>query len=292
VVETSEFSHSATGPNMTQLFVGSEGTLGVIVSACLNIHRKAEYSDSGAWAFDSFDAGVEAIRRFSQRGARPAVVRLYDATESRRNFDTKGQHILLIHDEGDPEIVKGIMSVVRAECDGKPGDKALVERWLANRNSVHALDDLILDRAPDTMEITAPWSKLARIYHETTAAMMAIDGTRTATAHISHAYPGSAGLYFMFGGRPALADRPRWYRDVWNAGARCVLANGGNLAHHHGIGLQRARLMGEAMGSSMAALQAVKDALDPRGILNPGKLGLKNPFGPTPDWADKAAPVA
>lgn len=292
VIETSQFAHSATGPDMTQLFVGSEGTLGVIVSACLNIHKKATYTESGAWAFDSFDAGVDAIKRFSQRGARPAVVRLYDATESRRNFDTKDQHILLVHDEGDPEIVAGIMSVVRSECDGKPSDKTLVERWLSNRNSVHALDELIMDRAPDTMEITAPWSQLPRIYHDATAAMMAVDGTRTATAHISHAYPGSAGLYFMFGGRPELEDRPRWYRDVWNAGARSVLGNGGNLSHHHGIGLQRGRLMGEALGSGMEMLQLVKDGLDPKGILNPGKLGLKNPFGPTPEWADKAAPKA
>lgn len=290
VVETSEFSHSSTGPDMTQLFVGSEGTLGVIVSARLNIHRKAQHAESGAWAFDSFDAGVEAIKRFSRRGAGPAVVRLYDATESRRNFDTRDQHVLLIHDEGDPALVAGNMAIVRQECDGKPCGTAMVERWLGHRNNVHALDELILDRAPDTMEITAPWSKLARIYHETTAAMMAVAGTRTATAHISHAYPGSAGLYFMFGGRPELEDRPRWYREVWNAGARSVLANGGNLAHHHGIGLQRARLMGEAMGSGLGMLQMVKDALDPKGILNPGKLGLSSPFGPTPDWADKAAP--
>jgi alkyldihydroxyacetonephosphate synthase len=220
------------------------------------------------------------------------VVRLYDATESRRNFDTGDRHILLVHDEGEPELVAAIMSVLRAECDGTPADTALVERWLANRNSVHALDELILDRAPDTMEITAPWSRLARIYHETTAAMMAVEGTRTATAHISHAYPGAAGLYFMFGGRPELEDRPRWYREVWDAGARTVLALGGNLSHHHGIGLQRARLMGEAMGSGLEMLQQVKDSLDPNGILNPGKLGLKNPFGPTPDWADKAAPRA
>lgn len=293
VIETSEYAHSATGPDMTQLFVGSEGTLGVIVSARLNIHPKASHSESGTWAFDSFDAGVAAIQRFSRRGARPAVVRLYDATESRRNFDTDGKHILMIHDEGDPDIVSGIMSVVRAECDatGEAADDGFVERWMANRNSVHALDELILDRAPDTMEITAPFSNLAKIYHDATAAMIAVDGTRTATAHISHAYPGAAGLYFMFGGRPALENRPRWYRDVWNAGARSVLENGGNLSHHHGIGLQRARLMGEALGSGMEVFQAVKGALDPKGILNPGKLGLKNSFGETPDWADTATPT-
>ncbi|MGB0913275.1 MAG: FAD-binding oxidoreductase, partial [Phaeobacter italicus] len=290
VIETSEYSHSATGPNMTQLFVGSEGTLGVIVSARLNIHPKASYSESLALAYDSFDDGVAAIQRFSRRGARPAVVRLYDATESRRNFDTRDQHILLIHDEGDEVMVKSNLQVVRDEAGGSPADTALVERWLGNRNSVHALDELILDRAPDTMEVTAPWSKLAKIYHDATAAMMAVEGTRTATAHISHAYPGSAGLYFMFGGRPKLQDRPRWYREVWDAGARSALANGGNLSHHHGIGLGRARHMGEALGSGLDMLQAVKDGLDPNGILNPGKMGLANPFGGIPDWADVAMP--
>lgn len=290
VIETSEFAHSATGPNMTQLFVGSEGTLGVIVSARLNIHRKANHTENAAWAFDSFDAGVAAIQRFSQRGARPAVVRLYDATESRRNFDTGNKHIMIVHDEGDPALVCAIMKVVRDEVDGLPADPSLVQHWLGNRNSVHALDELILDRAPDTMEITAPWSKLPKIYHDTCAAMMAVDGTRTATAHISHAYPGGAGLYFMFGGRPDLDARPKWYRDVWNAGARTVLANGGNLSHHHGMGLQRARHAKEALGSGLELLQTVKNSLDPKGILNPGKLGLISPFGPTPDWQDRAAP--
>lgn len=288
IIETSEFSHSATGPDLTQLFVGSEGTLGVIVSARLNIHVKADYTESGAWAFDSFDAGIEAIKRFAHRGARPAVVRLYDATESRRNFGTRNQNILLVHDEGAPAIVRGIMAVVREECDGTPCGSELVHRWLAHRNDVQSLDALISDRAPDTMEVTAPWSKLARIYHETTSAIMSVDGTRTATAHVSHVYPGSAGLYFMFGGRPTPEDRPRWYREVWDVGARAVLRNGGNLSHHHGIGLQRARLMGEALGSGMAMLQTVKDSLDPNGILNPGKLGLRSPYGPIPDWADKA----
>ncbi|SHF59901.1 FAD-binding oxidoreductase [Devosia limi] len=288
VIETSEYSHSATGPDMTQLFVGSEGTLGVIVSARLNIHKCAPYRESAAWAFDSFAAGVEAIKRFSHRGARPAVVRLYDATEARRNFDTSDQHILLVHDEGDPAIVAGIMAVVRSECDGQSMGTELVDRWLANRNSVHALDDLIVDRAPDTMEITAPWSQVSKIYRETTAAMAAVQGTRTATAHISHAYPGGAGLYFMFGGRPELEDRPRWYREVWNAGARTVLANGGNLSHHHGVGLGRARFMREAMGTGLDVLADVKRGLDPHGILNPGKLGLDSPFGPTPQWQDKA----
>jgi alkyldihydroxyacetonephosphate synthase len=70
---------------------------------------------------------------------------------------------------------------------------------------------------------------------------------------------------------------------MWDAGQRAVLAAGGNLSHHHGIGLNRARYMAESMGTSMAVLQSVKDALDPAGILNPGKLGLSSSFGAV-DW--------
>ena len=64
------------------------------------------------------------------------------------------------------------------------------------------------------------------------------------------------------------------YVAMWDAGQRAVLAAGGNLSHHHGVGLNRARFMAEALGPALDVLQAVKDALDPHGILNPGKLGL------------------
>jgi alkyldihydroxyacetonephosphate synthase len=69
---------------------------------------------------------------------------------------------------------------------------------------------------------------------------------------------------------------------MWDAGQNAVLAGGGNLSHHHGIGINRARFMAGALGEGMAVLGAVKQALDPQGILNPGKLGLPSPFGPVP----------
>lgn len=288
IVETSDFSHSATGPDLTQLFVGSEGTLGVIVSARLHIWPVAVHHRQAAFGYATFDEGVQSIRRFMQRGATPAIVRLYDQVESRRNFGTEGVNVLIVRDEGDADIVDGCWKVVLDECDGDVLDTAFVDKWLAGRNNVTVLEEIITDRAPDTMEIKAPWSRITEIYHETTKAMSEIEGTRTATAHISHAYPDGAGLYFMFGGRPAVADRPRWYRDVWNAGARTVLRLGGNLSHHHGIGLGRARFMAESLGAGLDTLAAVKHALDPKGILNPGKLGIESRFGEMPDWHDSA----
>ncbi len=288
LIETSDFSHSATGPDLTQVFVGSEGTLGVIVSARLRIWPVATHHRQAAYGYPSFDAGVQSIKRFMQRGATPAIVRLYDEVESRRNFGTSGVHVLIVRDEGDAAIVDASWGVVTDECDGDVLDSAFVDKWLAGRNNVTVLEEIITDRAPDTMEIKAPWSRITEIYHETTAAMSAVEGTRTATAHISHAYPDGAGLYFMFGGRPAVEKRPLWYREVWNAGATTVLRLGGNLSHHHGVGLGRARFMRESLGRGLDVLTAIKNALDPKGILNPGKLGIPSRFGETPTWNETA----
>jgi alkyldihydroxyacetonephosphate synthase len=73
---------------------------------------------------------------------------------------------------------------------------------------------------------------------------------------------------------------------AWDAATAAALAGGGALSHHHGIGLNRSRFMAEALGPGLEVLAAVKAALDPHGVLNPGKLGLGSPFGdvtwPTP----------
>lgn len=286
VIDTSDYSHSATGPDLTQLFVGSEGTLGIITSARLHMWPRPGHSRGAAFGFASFADGVAAIRRFMRRGATPAVVRLYDQVESRRNFDLPDYCVLLLHDEGDAAIVDGGWAAVIAECDGVDLGTGPLDQWLSHRNEVSALDDLILDRAPDTLEVTAPWSRVVDIYEKTTAALSAVSGTRTATAHISHAYPDRVGLYFMFGGRPERDERPGWYRQAWDAATAAVLANGGNLSHHHGVGLGRGRFMRQALGTSFGVLETVKGALDPNGILNPGKLGLPSRFGATPVWSD------
>ena len=101
-----------------------------------------------------------------------------------------------------------------------------------------------------------------------------------ASAHQSHSYSDGACLYFTFAGKPDdPADRDRLYQEFWDVGQRSVLAGGGALSHHHGVGLNRSRFVADALGAGFGVLQAVKDALDPNGILNPGKFGLRSPFG-------------
>ena len=104
-----------------------------------------------------------------------------------------------------------------------------------------------------------------------------------ASAHLSHAYLDGACLYFTFGGHPPTDQRESFYRRAWDAGMEATLAGGAALSHHHGVGLNRARFVHAALGEAFAVLAATKTALDPHGILNPGKLGLPSPWG-EPAW--------
>jgi len=128
------------------------------------------------------------------------------------------------------------------------------------------------------------------IYGGALAALRATSGIIVASAHESHAYLEGACLYFTFAGRGADPADDAWaeafYRDCWQAVLRTTSANGGSISHHHGIGLVRGPYLAEALGTGFGVLEALKTALDPRGILNPGKLGLPSPFGASP-WPDR-----
>ncbi len=279
---------SAMGPDLTSLFVGSEGTLGVITAARLRAHRLAPEERLAAWAFASFADGLDALRRTLRRGATPAVLRLYDRTESKRSFDFSGGHVLIALDEGDGAVVDAAMQVLSEECRGAEElDSEIVGRWLSHRNDVSALE--AVTRAGvvvDTIEIAAPWSSLLGIYDGALAALQATEGILAASAHESHAYLEGACLYFTFAGRGPDPDDNSWaeafYRRCWDGVLAATFAGGGSISHHHGIGLVRGPYLPDALGTGFEVLRMLKNALDPRGILNPGKLGLPCPFGASP----------
>jgi alkyldihydroxyacetonephosphate synthase len=272
---------AATGPDLTQLFVGSEGTLGVIVGARLRAHRVPAASARAAFAFATFDDGNDACRRIVQRGATPAVLRLYDAIEGDRSYQTGDHAVLLVFDEADPAILDATMAIVRDECAAaEPLDDELVDRWFKHRNDVSALAALTeKGYVVDTMEVAGRWRVLPDIYARTLEALRAAPHMLVASAHQSHSYADGACLYFTFAAKPPAGAAEETYRSAWDAGQRAVLAAGGALSHHHGVGMNRARFMAEALGAGLDLLAAVKAALDPHGILNPGKLGLPDPWG-------------
>ena len=287
VIRTGGGPASATGPDLNQLFTGSEGTLGIVTRVWLRAHPVPKAERRAAYSVPTFGAAVEACRTTLRRGATPAVLRLYDAQEAARGRGGDGSDcIVLVLDEGDPAIVDATMSVVAesyAAVGATAADDQRVADWLEHRNDTSILQDLTRKGfVVDTMEIAAPWSRIEKVFENTRSALLAVPHAIAATCHLSHSYLDGACLYFTFAATPPPDEIESTYVAMWDAGQRTVLTSGGNLSHHHGIGINRARFAAEALGPAHGGLVALKAALDPNGILNPGKLGLPSPFGPVP----------
>lgn len=263
---------AALGPDLTQIFVGSEGTLGVITSATLVARPRATHEERRAYALASFVDGLDVCRRILRRGGAPAVLRLYDEIEAERLFG-ESRAVLLVLDEGDRALVAATMALVGEEATSLVAlDPALVGRWLEHRNDVSALADLwARGVVVDTIEVAAPWAALPALTKDVLDALRRLSGTVVASVHQSHAYSDGACLYFTFAG---VGDEPlAYYRDAWDL-AMGVALNYGAISHHHGVGHNRARFLRSALGDSFAILEDLKRVLDPGAILNPGVLAL------------------
>ncbi len=271
---------SAVGPDLNQVFLGSEGTLGVVTEVTLRAWPLPPEERRSAWSFATFADGLETCRRVMRRGATPAVLRLYDGAEGARFGGDGERSVLLALDEGDGGRVAASMAVVAEEAAarGAPGDVEAVGRWLEHRNDVSALGEAVrAGVVVDTCEIAARWSALPAIHASAAARFSALPDAALISCHQSHAYPDGACLYFTFAGFPAGDDAESFYASAWAAVEGATLEAGGALSHHHGTGLVRSHLVRQALGPGFEVLAALKAALDPNGTLNPGGLGLASP---------------
>jgi alkyldihydroxyacetonephosphate synthase len=282
---------AAVGPDLSQVLIGSEGTLAVVTDARLRLHPTPATEKRAAYGLASFADGLDVCRRIVRRGATPACLRLYDAREAQRSYEHDA-NVLLVLDEGDPAIVDAMLAVARSEAEATPGaerlDDGLVDRWREHRNDVSALEKVVqAGIVVDTIEVAASWAALPGLYERVCESLLRIEGALVASAHCSHSYTDGGCLYFTFAGRaggdPAAKDA--YYRASFDAAMNATIAAGGAISHHHGIGLNRARFVRSSLGAAAFELLAgLKRHLDPNGILNPGKLGLPSPFLPE-GWA-------
>lgn len=306
LLRTLEFPRSAAGPNLNELVLGSEGTLGVIVEATLRIVEAPEERDFRGMLFRSFSAGVAAVRDVLQQGVTASMLRLSDATETEllqllrhdpaRRLDPAelglsaaarlgygpGRAILIYGAEGaEPAAVRATAAKLRRlgrAHGGLPLGRSPGRSWLRDRFRTPYLRDWLLDRgvAVDTLETALSWSRLEAghkaIARALERALARHAGGGLAMAHLSHSYSDGACLYFTIL-YPLHAERgvEQW-RAIKAEASEAVLASGGTLSHHHGVGLDHAPWIGREKGElGLEALRAAKRSLDPAGLMNPGK---------------------
>jgi len=293
---------SAAGPSLRELVVGSEGTLGVITSATLRVRPLPEARRYEAWSFEGFDAGVEAFRLMEQSGASPDVGRLSDEDETRltmalgsrgglaerigrtylRVFGHEHGCIAFTGFEGTPDDV-GARRGRAAEILRAGGAVSLGTRpgrsWLRNRFSAPYLRDELMDRGVmvETLETATTWSNLGTLYDAVGGALratLAERGTQPAVmCHVSHLYRSGASLYFTFIARQERGAELEQWRAAKRAACDAIVAAGGTITHHHAVGADhREWLPAEVGGLGVEVLRAVKERVDPAGIMNPGKL--------------------
>ncbi len=272
---------AAAGPDLRHLLIGSEGTLGIVTEVTFSLRPLPEPGIRQAFHFADIEAGVNAIRSVVVPGWRPPVVRLYDARESRRHF---GEHVprgrcmaIFLH-EGPPGHAQLEAAAVADLCrtaEGESADSEAVDHWFEQRNIVPSWTELFEQGlVVDTIEVATGWSKLADLYHAVTTAVSAVPGVIAATGHSSHAYRSGANLYFSFAAQPPDPDDfAATHAACWNAAMEATVAAGAGIAHHHGVGRIRQPWMADELGpGGSALLAAVKKALDPDDLFNPGAV--------------------
>jgi len=266
----------SVGPSLKDLFLGGEGTLGIVTRATISIHPLPRRTIKQSFIFPSIEIAVDVVRQILRAEARPAVVRIFDEAESERYFPKIGRKVTTIFiSEGESEYAALDARVIRRiskENGGKSSGKGPVNIWLQKRFDIGLAPVLMqYGGIVDTIEVSALFKDAARLYRDMVAAMKAVEGALEVSGHYSHFYREGACLYITFAGIPK--DPLRYYQDTWDAAMKATLQNNGSISHHHGVGFWRIQYLERELGATgIRVLRSIKKALDPQGTLNRGKL--------------------
>lgn len=295
-IKTSHYPREATGPNLNQIMMGSEGTFGVLTEVTLKVFRympenRRRYSymfktwedaTGAAREMMQSEAGFSSVFRVSDAEETDMMLRLYNVDDSPLRFFLNGfepmQRCLMI---GFTEGEKGYSKNVRkniAKIAGKYKARSLTgivcKSWEHGRFTDPYLRDTLLDFgiATDTLECCVNWSNMSKVHDEVKKVCHARPYT-VVTTHLSHAYPQGANLYFIFISHIEKADDFKAYHaTILDA----IQKSGAAVSHHHGIGKMFAPWLEGSLGrNEYGVFKALKNYFDKDYMMNPGgTIGL------------------
>jgi alkyldihydroxyacetonephosphate synthase len=277
---------NAAGPDLRQLFLGSEGAFGVITEVTVRVRRLPETKVYEGWQWESFAAGADAMRTLAQSGLLPTVLRLSDEAETAINLArpdeiggaSAGGCLMITGYEGTPEAVAAKRSAVTALLSGLGGTPAGEdpgESWAQGRFNAPYLRDALLDVGVlvETLETATFWSNRDALYAGVKSALEQTLGEGTLVlCHISHVYETGCSLYFTVATKESADPLPQWL-TAKAAANDAIVAAGATITHHHAVGTDHKPWLVHEIGEvGVSVLRAVKADIDPTGVLNPGVL--------------------
>jgi alkyldihydroxyacetonephosphate synthase len=289
VLRTPIVPNHASGPDFMRLFLGSEGTFGIITEATMRITPLPDTRLFRALLFKDVATGLEAGRRMMVQRLDPLVIRMYDPHSTgllvKRvlGYELEGAYMIIGFD-GWAEIAEAQERralAICAELGARDLGREPGERWWNHRyDFYYPPHTLHLPAMYGTVETVSTFDRIEDIYR---AKKAAIEGTFgpigvSYIGHFSHWFPWGASLYdrFLLAQAPADPVEAAALHDrIWDVAVRTSLAHGGMINEHHGVGLKLHRFVPEQYGAAWPTLKAIKRALDPHGIMNPGKVGFE-----------------
>ncbi|HZH77464.1 MAG TPA: FAD-binding oxidoreductase [Archangium sp.] len=298
VHETRRLPASGAGPSPDRLVLGSEGALGVITEAWVRLQARPRFRANASVHFADFPAAVRAVRELSQSGLHPSNCRLLDAQESFVNgVAGDGSSVLVLAFESADHPLEAWMERALAitgshggECrEGvryradEPGAQArsggAAESWRSAFIEAPYLQNVMVSLGviADTFETACTWDRFdalhGAILESVRGALERVCGGGLVSCRFTHVYPDGPAPYYTFIGPARPGGQLEQWLELKRAASEAISAHGGTITHHHAVGrLHRPWYDRERPEPFALALKAVKGALDPEGILNPGVL--------------------
>nr|HPH88058.1 FAD-binding oxidoreductase [Chitinophagales bacterium] len=308
-LESNQFTHDASGINVLPFFTGSEGTLGVVTELTIKIKKLPKNYRWIVGLFPTFQEGTNYLKELAQAGVKPSVVRLSDANETNlfSKMSSSEEHPGLLNDlkkEAQKLILQWknlsapcvlIMRFPQGEISvssqviyakelvekhkGMLAPTTIGDKWADNRFKLPYLRDTLVEHSIyiDTMETLVNWKDISKLHQALTRELnksVAFNKNKGIfLAHISHIYPNAACMYFTLI-TPMLKGREiEQWQELKDLVTNTIMQHNGAVSHHHSVGLDHQKWYKKYTDTlALDILKAVKSKLDPKGIMNPGKL--------------------
>lgn len=291
-IRTVDVPAYATGPNLDQIMIGSEGAYGILVAVTLKIFRhRPENTARFSFIFPDWTRACAAAREIMQgEFGRPSVFRLSDPEETDVAFKLygvegtpidafvtmrgckKGERCLMLGtvdgDRAYTSMVKRRLKQVCRSHGGMYSTGLITKKWEHGRFTDPYMREDLQDFGIliDTLECATNWQDLPRVHQHVRAFIKSRPATVCMT-HMSHCYPQGANLYFIFIAKMGAEEFLEFHKGILDA----IQTSGATMSHHHGIGKMTAPwLEGQIGKNELEVFRALKRHFDPHNVLNPG----------------------